>query len=347
MFRMTFTAAALSLWIPQVCMAGTEILTVGDAAPDFDVAHWLKGEAVKEIKPGEVCVLEFWATWCSSCRASIPHLTELQGQYRDYKVTVVGVSDEPLQTVVKFLSKKDSSGQLWNEKIGYTLATDPDASAKKSYMTPAAQDTIPTAFIIGKDGRIEWIGSPTEIDGPLAEVVADRWDRAAFAAAYEARVAPIRRAMQLIETTDWQDAQAAIGELVEEQPEYDYLKGRLFRKMLHNADPAVTYAYGRAVMREHWDDSSILNQLAWHTVDDADVKDRDLVFAMEAARRASELKEDAEPGILDTVARVYFEMGDMKSAVEWQCKAAEKAKGTTSYDLIAETLEKYEKIHQE
>ncbi len=350
MFRMTFTAAALSLWIPTVAMAGTETLTIGDAAPGFDVAHWLKGEAVKEIKPGEICVLEFWATWCAPCRASVPHLTELQEQYRDYKVTFAAVSDEDLQTVVKFLSKASSSGQSWYHRMGYTVATDPDRSARMSYMPTAGQDSVPMVFIIGKDGRIEWIGRPAEMDGPLAEVVADRWNRDAFAVEYEERVGPARKAMQIIEQLDsradagrWQAAQAAIDELAEAHPRYAYLEGRLFRTMLRYADPGLTYAYGRALMRESWDDSSLLNQLAWYTVDDKGIEHRDLAFALEAAQRSSALKEDSDPGILDTVARVSFEMGDVESAIEWQRKAAEKAEGTASYDELRETLEKYEK----
>lgn len=67
----------------------------------------------------------------------------------------VGVSDEKLQTVTDFLGKDE-----WKEKTRYTLATDPDRSTYNSYMAAAGQNGIPTAFVVGRDGCVEWIGHP-------------------------------------------------------------------------------------------------------------------------------------------------------------------------------------------
>jgi type I restriction-modification system DNA methylase subunit len=44
-------------------------------------------------------------------------------------------------------------------------------------MLAAKQNGIPTAFIVGKDSKIEWIGSPFEMDDVLDEVINDKWDR--------------------------------------------------------------------------------------------------------------------------------------------------------------------------
>ena len=113
-------------------------LKIGDDAPAIDIAHWLKGEKITEFEDGKVYVLEFWATWCGPCIASMPHVTELQKQYRDYDVTFIGVSDEPLQTVINFLFKKDRRDEkLHNDRTGYTLTTDPDESVKKAYFRAA------------------------------------------------------------------------------------------------------------------------------------------------------------------------------------------------------------------
>ena len=178
MFMRMATAAALALWVPTVCMAGGEdrykTLTIGDEAPKAEISHWLKGLPVDEFEDGKIYVMDFWATWCGPCKASIPHISELQEQYADYDVTFIGVSDEKLQKVVKFLTAADSKNVLWTDKIQYTLATDPDKSTYKAYMTPAAQQGIPTAFIIGKDSRIEWIGNPLDMDDVLPRVVRER-----------------------------------------------------------------------------------------------------------------------------------------------------------------------------
>jgi tetratricopeptide (TPR) repeat protein len=53
-------------------------------------------------------------------------------------------------------------------------------------MQAAAQNGIPTAFIVGKSGLIEWIGHPMTMDEPLAKIVGDQWDRDLFAKEFQA-----------------------------------------------------------------------------------------------------------------------------------------------------------------
>jgi tetratricopeptide (TPR) repeat protein len=97
-------------------------------------------------------------------------------------------------------------------------------------------------------------------------------------------------------------------------------------------------------MRAHWDDPAILNMMSWTTVDDKDVSIRDLDFALEAALRASELTNEKDPAILDTVARVYFEKGDLEQAIKWQRKAVKQAGGSPMADQLEEALKKYEDV---
>jgi thiol-disulfide isomerase/thioredoxin len=312
----------------------------------------VKGEPIDQFEPGKVYVLEFWATWCGPCRMSMPHITELQKQYADYDVTFIGVSDEKLSTVVDFLCKADKEHVLWNDKIGYTLATDPDRSTYDAYMTPAAQHGIPTAFIIGKDTRIEWIGHPMSMDDVLAQVVRDTWDRDAYKTKFEKAIAAERKLMEvqgkIVEATeqkDWDQAIAIAQSLPDDDAAYGYLKANLFVRMLRSSDDyGRTYKYGRAVMKSYWDDSAILNMLAWSTVDEKGVKDRDLDFAMKAAQRANDLTDQKEAAILDTVARVYFEKGDLKTAIKWERKAVDQAGETPMAEELEATLKKYQDL---
>ncbi len=174
--------------------AQESVLTVGSDAPALAVEHWVKDgngqfKPVTEFESGKVYVVEFWATWCGPCIASMPHLAETQTKYADKGVQIVSISDEPIETVTKFLERAydGEPGKTYSDLTSaYCLTTDPDRSNHKSYMEAAAQNGIPTAFIVGKDAKIEWIGHPMTMDEPLEAVVAGSWDREKFATEFKA-----------------------------------------------------------------------------------------------------------------------------------------------------------------
>src|SRR5262245_45990939 len=66
-------------------------LKIGDKAPALAIDKWVKGTPVKAFEPGKTYVVEFWATWCGPCVATMPHISELQSKYKD-KVTFIGVN---------------------------------------------------------------------------------------------------------------------------------------------------------------------------------------------------------------------------------------------------------------
>lgn len=171
------------------------LLTVGSTAPVLDVEHWVqdgqgKFKPVTDFKKDHVYIVEFWATWCGPCIASMPHISKLQDEYADKNVQVVSISDEPLKTVEGFLEGpvRGEEDMTYAELTkNYCLTTDPDESVYEDYMRAAGQNGIPTAFIVGKQGKVEWIGHPMEMDEPLAAVVSGDWDRDAFAAEFTAQ----------------------------------------------------------------------------------------------------------------------------------------------------------------
>jgi thiol-disulfide isomerase/thioredoxin len=152
-------------------------LSVGQLAPPFTFARVVHGDELAKLQPGNVYVVEFWATWCAPCLDGMPHISELAEQY-DQGVVFVGVTNESEETVMAFLQRKYSEEQTWDDVIKYSLALD-DAAERmtKTYFRAARQKGIPCAFIVGRDGIVEWIGHPMTMDSTLASIVAGTYDR--------------------------------------------------------------------------------------------------------------------------------------------------------------------------
>ena len=153
----------------------------GDPAPKLYVSKWVKGEPVKEFEKGKVYVIECWASWCGPCRASIPHVTELQAKYKDKGLTVIGMNvwEHDLAAAEPFVKEM-------GDKMGYTVALDetdakhpdPTGAGKtaKAWLAAAGQNGIPCSFIVDKDTKVAWIGHPMAMDRPLEQVVAGTFD---------------------------------------------------------------------------------------------------------------------------------------------------------------------------
>ena len=159
-------------------------LGIGSKAPALDIEFYIEDgdKPVTKFAKGSVYVVEFWATWCGPCIASMPHLADLQTKYRNDKVQIISISDESLDEVEALLAKPypNKKSSFADVTSPYTLTTDPDRSTYADYMDASEQQGIPTSFLVGKSGLIEWIGHPAELDEPLAAVVKDSWDREAF-----------------------------------------------------------------------------------------------------------------------------------------------------------------------
>jgi thiol-disulfide isomerase/thioredoxin len=136
-----------------------DVLAPGAAAPAFSPEKFLKGDRFASFEPGRVYVVEFWATWCGPCVRAMPHLTELQKA--NPELVVVGVAgfergDSPEKNETKvtdFLAKRA-------DEVGFAIALDTDGSMATDWMRAARRNGIPCSFVVGKDGKIAYIGSP-------------------------------------------------------------------------------------------------------------------------------------------------------------------------------------------
>ena len=56
---------------------------------------------------GDIQIVNFWATWCPPCIREIPLLVEIQEEYRDRGVTVIGIAVDETEAVAEFAADFD------------------------------------------------------------------------------------------------------------------------------------------------------------------------------------------------------------------------------------------------
>ena len=180
------TVAGIMAASTALVSAAAPTLKVGDAAPKLQMGKWVQGEPVTQFQKGKAYIVEFWATWCGPCRASIPHLNEIYTKYKDKGLVVIGQDcwERDETQVAPFVKQM-------GEKMTYRVALDDKAGNKtgkmaESWMAAAGRNGIPSAFLVDTHGVIAWIGHPMSLPEQVIEdVLADKFDVHKAAAAYQ------------------------------------------------------------------------------------------------------------------------------------------------------------------
>jgi thiol-disulfide isomerase/thioredoxin len=306
-------------------------LDVGSVAPPIEIAHWVQGEPVDQFQPGHTYVVEFWATWCGPCRDGMPHIAELQQQYQG-NVTFIGVTGENEATVTSFLGKTQNAetGATWGDVVTYALALDASRATSTAYMRAAGRNGIPCAFIVGPDGHIEWIGHPAAIDEPLKLMAAGAWERSEYLVRQQeqqARELAMRRALMSLQKAeqaeDWGAALSALDDLIEQNPEQPGMMMFKLSLLLRAQQFQDASALAKQIADANWENSDQLNALAWTLATQRADSTEVLPLALRLAERASELHEGQDASTFDTLARIYYEQGNLDEAIANQEQAVE------------------------
>ena len=326
------------------------------------VSDWVKGEEVDQFEPGRTYVVEFWATWCGPCRATIPHLTELARRYKDKDVKFIGVDvwERDTSLVKPFV---DEMG----DKMAYSVALDAvpekgdpnDGAMAKGWMKAAEENGIPTAFVV-HDGKIAWIGHPMQMDEPLAKITAGEWDPGAMAKkrlaekVIEKKVSAVReKVFTPFRAGDYKATAAAIEEATSGDPdlakEFAWLK---FAALCNGGDTEAGLAVGETLLQAYNDNPNALNNFFWNVIDPKlknEVDPRVAKLGLKAARRAVELSKEKDPAHLDTLAEALLRTGDADEAVKTEEKALKALESETKdrshpyFKLLNDNLERYQK----
>ena len=112
------------------------------------------------VVEGGIVLVDFWASWCKPCLASMPALAEMHRTLGSKGLVIVGVTDD---------DPAEAKQTVADMKIPYTIALDGDHSAWSAYLVQG----LPTSIVIDRTGIVRQVmmGSSDYGDAQVKAVI--------------------------------------------------------------------------------------------------------------------------------------------------------------------------------
>lgn len=309
-------------------------LEPGMPAPELQLKAVMHGPQITDqADSGRIQVIEFWATWCRHSLSCIEVLRQAGTLHAD-SADIIAVSTEDPETVASFLAKPSVVEESWASRITYTVAIDDNQKSWQRFMEATENAQIPSVFIVDGTGRLAWIGHPRDIGQPLEKLISGRFNVQQAAVEYRARRSLAEATRNGVSETTHELLTTLSDSLIDNRwVQMIHLDLLSSQKMYDGYNELAARVIG-----QHGNDPLAMNTIAWEIAAYQAGGERDLDLAMSAAVLANEYTQQRDGAILDTVARVHYEQGNLTEAVEWQRRAVQV--GPYSRELQG-TLRKY------
>lgn len=144
----------------------------GMPAPHFSSQDVQTGKMVDLAQfRGKYVLIDFWATWCVPCRKSNPHVIELYNKYHKKGLEVIFIADDDNNVAkLKEAIKKDGLQKMHHILRGLKTISRGNFDRTNDISDKYAVHSIPTKFLIDKDGNIVGKMDNEELDAKLKEI---------------------------------------------------------------------------------------------------------------------------------------------------------------------------------
>jgi len=224
---------------PDAATAEPPNVGIGDVPPAIAPMAWIKsqGDDVPLAKSGKVRVVNFFATWCGASRQSMAMMTRLARKYPN-DLEIVGISVRETERGAGTVEAVSRFVEENPERFDYAVAMDDPVTKPlfTAWMRGAGMYVIPTAFIIGRDGHIAWIGFPIDaaasypFEKAIDDAIVGNIDRAAADVLHRQAESEVQRYLMdkevmadvddALEAKDYARALIAMDYAVANHPEY-------------------------------------------------------------------------------------------------------------------------------
>ncbi|HXA52174.1 MAG TPA: TlpA disulfide reductase family protein [Candidatus Acidoferrum sp.] len=142
MVRMALVLAA-SMFLTSCSKKLATPIQEGATAPAFNLEN-IAGEhvALKDLQSKGLVLVNFWATWCSLCKAEVPILNKVHQDFGNKGLSVVGVAVEDRKDMVTTYRKR--------HEMAYPVLLDTSGDVSKEYGLFA----LPMTVLIDRKGTV-------------------------------------------------------------------------------------------------------------------------------------------------------------------------------------------------
>jgi thiol-disulfide isomerase/thioredoxin len=124
--------------------SATDTLEIGYTAPNFRLRNLDGREVSLDQFKGKVVLLDFWATWCSPCRKTMPLLERLQREFPK-NMALLAINLQESSSVVRDYVRE--------QNIDSEVLLDEDGAVGSAY----GAEAIPLQVLIDKEGKLRRI----------------------------------------------------------------------------------------------------------------------------------------------------------------------------------------------
>ena len=143
LFTVLFAAFIASVNKVELKPYETEYPQESFIAPGFELPSLAGGKINLKDYRGKVVFINFWATWCATCKVEMPSMQKMYDQFKDKGLEMLTISIDKDQSLIQPFMEE--------YKLTFPVLLDPESSvAKQNYKTTG----VPETFIVNKHGII-------------------------------------------------------------------------------------------------------------------------------------------------------------------------------------------------
>ena len=181
-------------------------------------------------------------------------------------------------------------------------------------------------FVVDRQAQIAWIGHPMgKVDEVLEKLVAGTFDIKKEAELAQQEEVLLQDFYDAGEVSDFVKMRTIVEDLRTINSKLGAsLSSSLFCYMLAGKQYDQDYAYLTEITPLIESDAKALNQVAWMILTGEEIEKRDFASALTLSLKSNEIAQYKKAQYLNTLARAYFNQGEISKAIELQTLVLKK-----------------------